>query len=61
MNNIENMSLTDILNYLKDTYGDETTNLYIRCLDCDEYIPICEWNNHENLIELEICNDCNDN
>lgn len=56
---IEEMNLIEILQYIKDTYGnDETTNLYIRCLDCDEYIPIYEWEQHEDLIETELCKEC---
>lgn len=58
-NNIWDMSLIEILEYIRDTYGnDETTNLYIRCLDCDEYIPVCEWDQHEDLLEFEKCQDC---
>lgn len=56
---LENMNLIEILEYIKDTYGnDETTNLYIRCLDCDEFIPIYEWCENEDLIECELCNKC---
>lgn len=58
-NKIGDMTLIEILNYIKCVYGnDETTNLYIRCLDCDEMIPIYEWEEHEKLIELELCKDC---
>jgi len=60
--NIQKMTLIEILEYVRDTYGnDETTNLYIRCLDCDEYIPIYEWEEHEDLLELEVCKDCKEN
>lgn len=59
---IEEMTLVEILNYVKDTYGcDDITNLYIRCLDCDTFIPICEWNDNEDIIEHEICNECRKN
>lgn len=58
-NNIQEMNLIEILEYVKNVYGnDETTNLYIRCLDCDEYIPIYEWEQHEDLIEFEKCQNC---
>lgn len=36
------------------------SNLYIRCLECDEYISISEWENHPNLIQNELCTDCVD-
>lgn len=58
-NNIQEMNLIEILEYVKNVYGnDETTNLYIRCLDCDEYIPIYEWEQNEDLIEFEKCQNC---
>lgn len=57
--NIKDMNLIEILEYVKNTYGnDETTNLYIRCLDCDEFIPIYEWEEHEDLLEFEKCKSC---
>ena len=51
---IENMNLTEIEEYLKD-FTDEDTNLYMRCLECNEYKPICKMN-----VFTEVCNDCED-
>lgn len=49
---IEEMTLIEIEEYLKNI-TDEETNLYIRCLNCDEYTPICNIN-----IITETCNNC---
>ena len=49
---IEEMSLSQIEEYLKEITDNET-NLYMRCLDCEEYKPIYEFN-----VETEICKEC---
>ena len=51
---IEEMDLEEIEEYLK-SITDEETNLYMRCLECGEYKPLCEMN-----IETECCNECED-
>lgn len=50
---VENKSLLEIEEYLK-TITDEETNLSMRCLDCDEYKPLCQMN-----VETETCDECN--
>lgn len=49
---IEEMNLTEIEEYLK-LITDEETNLYMRCLNCGEFKPLCEMN-----VVTECCNDC---
>lgn len=49
---IEKMSLTEIEEYLK-TITNKDANLFMRCLNCESYIPICNMN-----IDLELCNTC---
>ena len=56
MKNIDEMEFKEILEFLQKKYGNDTTNLYIRCLECDEYIPITEWN--EDLLDTECCEHC---
>ena len=51
---IEKMSLTEIEKYLKGITN-ENTNLMMRCINCDEYYPICDMN-----IDLELCNNCDE-
>ena len=50
--NIEDMDLCEIEEYLK-TITDEDTNLYMRCLSCNEMVPICRMN-----VYTEECDDC---
>ena len=50
--NIEDMSLIEIEEYLKEITN-ENANLYMRCVNCDEYYPICNMN-----INCELCNNC---
>lgn len=48
---IEEMTITQIEEFIRDKFPE--TNLYIRCLECDEYYTLSEMN-----LELEICQDC---
>lgn len=50
---MEDKTLVEIEEYLKETTNEET-NLYMRCLECDEFKPICQMN-----IETELCDECN--
>lgn len=48
---IEEMTITQIEEFIRDKFPG--TNLYMRCLECDEYYTLSEMN-----LELEICQDC---
>lgn len=50
---IESMTIVQIEEYIRDNFPD--TNLYMRCLDCDEYYPLSDMN-----LEQELCQDCYD-
>lgn len=48
---IEDMTITQIEEFIRDNFPD--TNLYMRCLDCDEYYPLSEMD-----LDLEKCQNC---
>lgn len=50
---MENKSLSEIEEYLK-SIAKEETNLYMRCLECEEYKHISQMD-----IDSEICDECN--
>lgn len=49
---IEDMTLVEILEYIRDNF-DNDINLYMRCLEEDEYYPLSEMN-----LETEVCKSC---
>lgn len=50
---IENMKIEQIEEYICENFTD--TNLYMRCLDCDEHYPLSDMN-----LEQELYQDCSD-
>ncbi len=48
---IENMTIEEIEIFIRDNFPD--TNLYMRCLDCDEYYSLSEMN-----LNIELCQNC---
>lgn len=50
---IEDMTITQIEEFINDNFPD--TNLYMKCLECDEYYPLNEMN-----LDLEKCQNCQD-
>lgn len=48
---IENMTIEEIESFIRNNFPD--INLYMRCLDCDEYYSLSEMN-----LNIELCQNC---